>query len=327
MYADLLDRAADDVERGGPTAAVLHGHEDDPGRSALPLRLMGTVHRLVLSGAVPELAEWYPSAGGSWRPAVGCPAFRQVLATRRDQIRSGLHQPPQTNEVGRSAALFGGLLFVADDTHLPVRLFEIGASGGLNLRADHYRYDDESGRAYGPQDSPVHLTRAWLGACPPVATQLRLAERHGSDVAPLDPTSRDGALTLMSYVWPDQQARLERLAGALAVARRVPAVVERCRAIDLVRRLAPAAGLTTVLWHSVTWQYLDRDEQAAVRDRIEELGAAATESAPFAHVYMEPQRRLPQSGLEFPVVLRLWPGGERRVLGVAAPHGVPTTWA
>ena len=52
----------------------------------------------------------------------------------------GLDQPPQTNEVGRSAELIGGLLLFDREFGLPVRLFEIGTSAGLNLRAEHYRY-------------------------------------------------------------------------------------------------------------------------------------------------------------------------------------------
>ncbi len=48
MYADLLHRTAADLEAGGPVCTVLAGHEDDPGPSAIALRLLGSVHRLVL---------------------------------------------------------------------------------------------------------------------------------------------------------------------------------------------------------------------------------------------------------------------------------------
>src|SRR5215213_1073280 len=65
MYGELLQRAAHDFEHGGPCAALLEGHDGDPLGSALPLRLMGAVHRLVLSGRAPELAAFYPSAGGN----------------------------------------------------------------------------------------------------------------------------------------------------------------------------------------------------------------------------------------------------------------------
>ena len=79
------------------------------------------------------------------------------------ELRSLLTQPPQTNEVGRAAALYGGLLQLVDAVPLPVRLFEIGASGGLNLRADHFRYDLADGTSFGAVDSPVVFDEAWSG--------------------------------------------------------------------------------------------------------------------------------------------------------------------
>ncbi len=145
--------------------------------------------------------------------------------------------------MGRSAALIGGLLVLVDRFDLPVRLFEIGCSAGLNLRADHYRYRYPGGE-WGPADSPVIVDDAWRGPLPPAAG-LRIAERHGYDIAPLDPTSSDGELTLLSYVWPDQPARLERLRGAIDVARRVPAPLHRRNATDAVADLevSPPAHL------------------------------------------------------------------------------------
>ena len=66
MYGDMLDRVAADVEAGGVFAAILSGHEDDPDRLALPLRLLGGLHRLALDGHAPALRRWYPSTGGHW---------------------------------------------------------------------------------------------------------------------------------------------------------------------------------------------------------------------------------------------------------------------
>src|ERR1700730_12234089 len=65
LYAGLLARAAEDMERGGgPLVALLDGSTGNPIPDGLVLRLMGAVHRLVLDGAAPELARYYPSAGG-----------------------------------------------------------------------------------------------------------------------------------------------------------------------------------------------------------------------------------------------------------------------
>lgn len=326
LYAELLRRLADDVESGGPGAEVLDGHEEDPGPSALALRLMGAVHRLVLEGSAPGLAVHYPSVGGDGDPAGAWTALRAVLGRHKDELRGLLDQPPQTNEVGRAAALIGGLAHVVDRWPHPVRLFEIGASAGLNLRADHFRVELTDGRGFGPPDSPVVLRDAWRGRIPPLGGRVDVVERAGCDTAPLDPTTADGRLRLTSYVWPDQIARLERLRGALDVAARVPATVDQRPAAEFVDRIELVPGATTVLWHSVMWQYLDRAEQAAVAARLDALGATATDESPLAHLALEPRRRTPDSDHEFLLVMRTWPAGEERILCTAAGHGPPIVW-
>lgn len=320
MYAEVCELLADDLAAGGPTSVVLAGHEDDPGPSALALRLLGSVHRLVLERRAGALAAYYPSVGGTWEAEGGWRALRDLLATEPDAVREWLDRPPQTNEVGRAAALMAGLL--ALPWSHPVRLFEIGSSGGLNLLADRFRYVSATG-SVGPADSPVVLEPAWTGAVP-TGEPPRIVERVGSDVMPVDVRTTSGRLTLTAYVWPDQTHRLERLRGAFALADRTPTVVRREGAGDLVAGMTTAEGATTVLWHSVMWQYLGRDEQDRVRADLDALGARATASAPFAHVYLEPTRRTPDGEHEFLLCLETWPTGERQVLGTSVAHGLPT---
>jgi len=324
MYGDLLDRVAADVEDGGVFAAILSGHEDDPGRLALPLRLLGGLHRLALDGRAPALRRWYPSTGGHWDGDAAWPDIALTASDFTDHLRAALDQPPQTNEVGRSAALIGGLLTLVHRFGLPIRLFEIGCSAGLNLRADHYRYRYPGGQ-WGPADTPVTIDDAWRGRLPPLAA-VQIVQRHGYDIAPLDPTSSAGELTLLSYVWPDQPDRLDRLRGAISIARRIPAQLRRSNAVDAVAGLSGTAGALTVLWHSITWQYLSADEQAAVHAGIDALGAQARADSPFAHLTLEPARRTPESPVEFVVRARSWPGGDDRMLASCSPHGPPVAW-
>lgn len=324
MYGELLDRVAVDVEAGGVFAAILSEHENDAGRLAVPLRLLGGLHRLVLDGRADALRRWYPSTGGRWDVREAWPDIAQAAGEHAEYLRATLDQPPQTNEVGRSAALIGGLLILAHRFGLPIRLFEIGCSAGLNLRAEQYRYSYPGGQ-WGPADSPVIIDDAWRGPLPPAA-DLRIVQREGYDIAPLDATSQDGELTLLSYVWPDQPERLDRLRGAIAIARRIPAPLQRHSAVDAVAALAGAAGALTVLWHSIMWQYLSADDQATVLAGIDALGAHARTDAPFAHLMLEPQRRTPDSPVEFTVRTRCWPGGDDTLLGTCSPHGPPVTW-
>jgi hypothetical protein len=324
MYGEMLDRVAADVEAGGVFAAILSEHQDDAGRLAVPLRLLGGLHRLALDGRAVALRRWYPSTGGRWDVREAWPDIARAAGEHADYLRATLDQPPQTNEVGRSAALIGGLLVLAHRFDLPIRLFEIGCSAGLNLRADQYRYSYPGGQ-WGPADSPVIIDDAWRGQLPPAA-HLRIAQRQGYDIAPLDATSRDGELTLLSYVWPDQPERLERLRGAIAIARRVPAPLRRDNAVDAVAALSVTTDALTVLWHSIMWQYLSADDQAAVLAGVDALGAQARTDAPFAHLMLEPARRTPDSPVEFAVRARCWPSGDDTLLGTCSPHGPPVNW-
>jgi hypothetical protein len=326
MYAELLAALADDAAADGPTARVLRGHEDDPGPSGLALRLAGGIHRLVLAGSAPELSAYYPSVGGTWS-SDGVGAVLDLLDRRADDLRPLLDQAPQTNEVGRAAALLGGLLRLLDRWPLPVRLFEIGASGGLNLRADLFRYTDDAGGGWGESDSPVVLEDAWHGERLPTHGPVRVVERGGADVSPVDAATEEGRLTLTCYVWPDMTARHARLAGALALARRTPVTVLRADAASYVGGLTLADGALTVLWHSVMWQYMPRDQQDQVLARLRALGESATAERPLVRLFAEPLRRTPRDRHRFWVCAETWPGdGERRFLGLMAPHGVPVTW-
>lgn len=324
MYGELFELVAGDVENGGIFATILAGHEDDPSRQAVPLRLLGGLHRLVLDGRAAGLRRWYPSTGGAWDAKAAWPEITQAAAAHTDTLRSALDQPPQTNEVGRSAALIGGLLRINREFGLPVRLFEIGTSAGLNLRADHYQYRFAGGQ-WGAADSPVAIDDAWHGALPPDGG-VRIVERHGFDISPIDVTGTDGEMTVLSYVWPDQSARLQRLRGAVTVARRVPAQLHRRRARDAVAGLTLAEGALTVLWHSITWQYIADEERAAIRDGIAALTERANAHSPFAHLTLEPARDGLGTPIKFLVRARSWPGGELQVLADCHAHGAPVRW-
>ena len=109
---------ADDVAVGGVCAAVLGPHAGDSLSSALPLRFLGSVHRLVLEGRAPDLAAHYPSAGGTPGPGAVA-AFLDTVAQQRAAVEARLTDGVQTNEVGRSATLAPGYATIARRSGLP----------------------------------------------------------------------------------------------------------------------------------------------------------------------------------------------------------------
>jgi hypothetical protein len=323
LYGDLLLHAADDLLAGGPTARVLRGHLDDRLSSVLALRLLGGAHALALSGRCPELAAYYPSAGGTLDPAHGSPrawaTLRQTFAEQGEELRGWLDHPPQTNEVGRAAALLGGLRHIAAQADLPIRLIEVGASAGLNLRADRFCVPGDAG-SYGNPASPVVLSGGWQGDPPPSA-RIEVIERIGGDIAPVDPATPAGRLRLTAYVWPDQAERIRRLRGAFTIAAQVPAELRAESASVTVAGTELAPGTWTVLWHSIFRQYLTEQQRAELASGVAALAATATPAARFAYLYLEQSKA---GGC--PVTLVTWPGGVQRVLGTGPAHGLPVHW-
>ena len=320
LYTELLEGAAVDVLRGGPVWGVLEGRDMDDAGSALALRFMGAVHRLVLQGKAPGLAAHYPSAGG--RPGdEAASVFLSTVDALGDEIRSLLDRPVQTNEVGRAAGLIGGFLTVAERTGLPLRILEIGASAGLLLRWDHFRYEAR-GATWGPVDSPVRLCDFNSEVGLPFVVDAVVAERAGCDMQPLDPTSEDGRLTLLSYVWPDQVARIRNLRAAIEVAEQVPVEVERANAADWLERELTERnpGLATVVYHSIVLQYLSEDDFERVGRAINMAGRAADAGAPLAWLRMEP------GGEQAQVRMTMWPEGKERLVATCSYHGAAVRW-
>jgi hypothetical protein len=287
----------------------------------LPLRLMGAVHRIVLAGDAPDLAPFYPSAGGRPDAEKAWPAFRDVVARMLPRVRDEIGMHVQTNEVARCGALLGPFMLIARETGLPLRLLEVGASAGLNLNFDRYRY--EAGQAtFGPEDSPVRFVDFMSEGTLPLEPALAVAERRGCDAAPLDPGSDRDRLLLRSFVWPDQVERFRVLDGALELARRHPVAVERADAADWVEEMVarPAPGVATVVFHSLVMMYLDDETSERLVEAVEAAGARATPDAPFAWLRME------LGGDEANVDLKTWPGGEDRRVARAHYHGHQVRW-
>lgn len=320
FYASLLRAAADDLGTEGPVWRVLRGFEDEHEHAALALRLMGAVHRLVLMGQLPDLARHYPSAGGDGDARAAWPAFRKALVEHRGEINDLLPRGCQTNEVGRSAALLGGFLEVAHRTGKRLRILELGASAGFNLRWDRYRYDSGAD-GWGHLDSPVRFKHPF-DVPPPLDRHVEVVGRKGCDVNPIDPTSPDGSLALRSFVWADQKDRFHLLEGAIAVAQQVPVEVERTDAADfLERELASSrTGVATVVYHSVFMQYVETEGRHRIASAIESAGARATGDGPLAYLRMEPGAQT------FEVWLTIWPGGGNELISLTRAHGTGVRW-
>ncbi len=153
---------------------------------------------------------------------------------------------------------------------------------------------------------------------------IDVVEQAASDPFPIDTSTSEGALAIQSYVWPDQTERMARLRAALVVAEQHPLVVERADAGDwLESRLAGPLplGATTVVFHSIVWQYLPPATRQAVRACLLTAGEAATASSPLCWLRMEPA-----TATHADLRLTTWPGGVEIMLAEVGYHGHRVDW-
>lgn len=291
-------------------------------KDAMPLRIAGGLHNLLLTGEDGRLADVY--AGRMTDQASVDQLVRELVETYDTRLMPWLDGPPQTNEAGRSASIMAGLLWLSGKIGPQFELFEIGSSAGINTMMDRYGYE-LGGICCGLADSPMQIAPEWRGP-PPPDNAVEIVDIKGCDLAPVDLSDPEQALRLKSYVWPEASIRMNRIDAAIALAiERRPDVVAMDAADFVEQRLAmpQSDGTCRALFHSIVWQYLSNDSQSRITAAMENFGTEATHDRPLAWLRLETNRETFRHELS----VRYWPGGEEWTpLAEAHPHGAWIDW-
>lgn len=226
----------------------------------------------------------------------------------------------QTNEAGRCAALLPVLASLPG----PLALLEVGASAGLCLYPDRYRYrygDKET----GPADSPVLIECEVEGDVPVPASPPTVVWRAGLDLNPLDIADEDTLGWLDALIWPEHGHRRERLHAAASVVRAEPPhLVTGDLRTDLPRLAARAPkDATLVVFHTSVLAYV-----RATADR--ESFAAQAMSLPGHWIANETAEALGDYGMDVPPT----PNGavssivalDGRPVALTGQHGQSLRW-
>jgi hypothetical protein len=184
----------------------------------------------------------------------------QVMRARRTQ----------TNEAARCATLLPALAQLPG----PLALIEVGASAGLTLLFDRYTYDYGDLVIAGSDPEAPTLHCGLRGPVPVPARVPEIAWRAGLDLNPLDVSSDDDVHWLSCLLWPGEGDRAERLALAVASARRSPPVIQRGDLLtDLPALVAQApAGATVVVYHSAVLAYVAPEDRERFASTVRGLG-------------------------------------------------------
>jgi hypothetical protein len=210
------------------------------------------------------------------RYLLGAPPSPAQLRELVNQSRAGLAgvilaRRTQTNEPARCATLLPALAQLPQ----PLALIEAGASAGLTLLPDRYSYDYAGYRLAGSDPDAPTLRCQPRGPVPRPARIPAITWRAGLDLNPLDVTSDDDVRWLSCLVWPGEGDRQERLAAAIAIARRDPPAVHRGDLrTDLPALAAQApAGATLVIYHTAVLYYVAPSQRAGFARTVRSLGA------------------------------------------------------
>jgi hypothetical protein len=319
LYAKVLKELEDDAAEEPPWLERLEstwtGRSFPVGWEAAHLLLAG-LHFWALKGAAPELAEIYPSCGGTGgEPDGRARAFmRRAPGEFWERLAAGL---VQTNEVGRSVAWMLAAAAAFGVRSMPFHLLELGASAGLNLVGDHLSH---SCSFLAEDGKPCAVPAGWDRRPHPVLS------RTGLDLHPRRLADPEDQLWLKACVWADDLPRLRRLEQAIAIFRQLEAsasapMLERCAFAEAPawlaanRRPRPAQGL--LVFNAIATVYLDDGEYAALRRGM----AKALEPWDARALWVEYERPRGTEGPMQLTVHRVLDGMlESRILAYGAPR-------
>src|ERR1700687_1205505 len=172
--AAICDLLAERLDSSIFFGSRVAGWSGDGFSDALPVRALGGLHALARSGQAPYLTAAYPPH--TVNPEELWSAIGAAIKEHGRFLHDYLDSPPQTNEVARSGTILGGCLTTAATTGLPLGIYEIGSSAGLNLGFDRYHYQLGVG-SWGANDGDVRIHCTWSGNPPPLDASLVVADR------------------------------------------------------------------------------------------------------------------------------------------------------
>jgi hypothetical protein len=256
--------------------ARLEAHGRSPAYEALAEAVAGDRPILAFLASLPPGKRQPNLVFAAARYLLGAPAdigaLRMLVADRRGELAEVIHaRRTQTNEPARCATLLPALAQLPQ----PLALLEVGASAGLTLLVDRYSYDYDGHRITGTDPAAPVLACQPRGPVPLPGQVPAVAWRAGLDINPLDVCDADDALWLECLLWPGEHGRGERLAAAIATARRDPPRVHRGdlrTGVPALARQAPPEA-TLVIYHSAVLAYVAGPQRRQFAETVRGLEA------------------------------------------------------
>jgi len=237
-----------------------------------------SVQRLLFDARDDPFASYYPNLAAnasSWRESFR-PFKKFCLANEEALTRSLRSRRVQTNEVNRCCFLYPLFSWAQEKWGgRPLALIELGASAGLNLALDQYRYEVPEVGRFGHEGSTVTLRSGFHGFDKNryKLRPLDIEKRIGIDLAPLDLGCEEDKTWLEALVWPEQSERRENLKRAIPIARSSGVKVLKGDAAELLAQATAEVGLgtTLVVFHTCVANQMSGARKKALAEALESV--------------------------------------------------------
>lgn len=319
LYAALCEGAAGDDE-------LLDLLVDAAPGQWRPNLLLAAVHDLVLRHPDEPLSRLYPTVGGRFDGSDPLPLFGDFVAAHLDEVRRLIAtRSTQTNEPNRCCLWqVAARVAAADIRDVPVVWVEVGASAGLNLGFDRYRFAFGD-TAFGDAESDVALACDLRGDRSVLDVPMpSIVGRVGLDVAPVDLRDPAERRWLKACIWPEQPDRHARFDAAVAATLADPPTIVADDAVDGIADVVEGlpADVHVMIVNSWVMTYLARDRRTAFEAVVDELGRnrTITRVSAEAETVVDWVPRLDVDEPQTVVGMRRWRRGERSESRVAHCH-------
>lgn len=184
----------------------------------IPNLFLSAVKRVLADHDDDTLSEHFARCARDGRPTPGLTqTFTKFCSAHAHEIRELVRtRRVQTNEIRRCSYLmpaFGAI--ASENPGRPLALIDVGASAGLNLLWDSYRYSYSDGSTYGSADSGVLIEADTRTPMPTIPDRFpQVSFRTGIDLSPVDLGDDEEYRWMMALVWPDHADRAELLSAA-----------------------------------------------------------------------------------------------------------------
>ena len=184
----------------------------------IPNLFFSAVKRVLAEYPDEDLWTHYARGAETGRPTSGlADAFTSFCERHQEEVLDLVRtRRVQTNEIRRCSYLMPAFGVVAlENPGKPLALIDVGASAGLNLLWNRYRYLYSDGSAFGPADSGAVIEAETRTRMPQMLEYFPdVALRIGIDLNPVDLRNEQEYKWMTALVWPDHPDRAALLAAA-----------------------------------------------------------------------------------------------------------------